>query len=192
MLAECRGSRRRLVWEIGGSWGGFAYQFKTICPNVTYLVTGIPDLLLVSAVYLMTAFPCARCHFYDPSSSTSVWRDWEDADFIFAPETAVADMDASPIDVTLDIMSLETMSVPRVSLHVQRAFDLGSRYFLSQVPGPCFPQDVPNPWRAVERLFWPHLIPPRLEASAFVLNDDQDAPSIDGPAHIVGWRRIRV
>ena len=36
-------ARRRVVWEIGGGWGGFAYHFKTLCPNVTYLITGSPS-----------------------------------------------------------------------------------------------------------------------------------------------------
>ena len=192
VLEDCRhDSPRRFVWEIGGGWGGFAGQFKTICPNVTYLITGIPELLLVSATYLMTAFPDAQCRFYEPSAGADLWQDWDQVDFIFAPESAVAHMQP-PVDVALDVMALRRMSDSRVSLHVQRAFDLGARYFFSQLPGTCFPLDVPKTWSAIARFYWPHLIPPRIEASAFVTEDEQAVPLIDDYAHLVGWRRIRV
>ena len=192
VLEECRHDNpRRFVWDIGGGWGGFARQFKTICPNVTYLITGIPELLLVSATYLMTVFPNARCRFYEPSAAEGLWQGWEQVDFIFAPESAVARMQP-PIDAVLDVMALRHMTDSRLSVHVQRAFDLGARYVFSQLPGPCFPLDVPRVWRAIGRLYWPHLIPPRIEASAFVTEDEQAVPLIDDYAHLVGWRRIRV
>lgn len=193
VLGDCRGGGgRRLVWEIGGGWGGFAFQFKTVCPNVTYLMTGIPELLLVSAVYLMTAFPAARCRFYDPASGAGLWNDWEQIDFIFAPDDAVADLHAPAIHVTLDLMSLRNMSGARVALHVQRAFDLGSRYFFSQLPGPCFPEEVPETWQAIERRYWLHQVPPPLDADAFAVDDFQRAPVIDDYAQTVGWRRLVV
>ena len=40
------GAPRRLVWEIGGGWGGFAYQFKTLFPNTTYVIVDFPELFL--------------------------------------------------------------------------------------------------------------------------------------------------
>ena len=193
VLADCRGQGpRRLVWEIGGGWGGFAFQFKTVCPNVTYLITGTPELLLVSAVYLMTAFPAARCRFYGATSGAELWNEWEQVDFVFAPDAAAADLETPPIDLTLDIMALHHMSEPRVARHVQRAFDLGSRYFFSQAPGPCFREDVPDTWRAIGRLFWLHQVPPPLDAAFFVVDRFHDAPAIDDYAQAVGWRRLRV
>lgn len=192
VLGECRGQdRRRLVWEIGGGWGGFACQFKTVCPNVTYVITGMPELLLVSAVYLMTAFPAARCRFYGESPDAELWRDWRQIDFLFAPESAVPGLQTPPIDVTLDIMALRDMSDTRIGRHVQRAFDLGSRYFFSQISGPCFPQPLPHVWRAIERLYWLHQVPPPLDAAVFSVDFDE-APAIDDYAQAVGWRRLRV
>src|SRR5690606_25036470 len=38
------GAARRLVWEIGGGWGGFAYQFKTLFPDVTYVIVDFAEL----------------------------------------------------------------------------------------------------------------------------------------------------
>jgi hypothetical protein len=89
-------------------------------------------------------------------------------------------------------MTMRTMSAERVARHVQRAYDLGARYFFSQLPGPCFPQDTPDVWRAIERLFWAHQIPPRVEASAFVTEDEEQVPNIDDFAQMIGWRRLLV
>jgi hypothetical protein len=190
VLPEFRGQSRRVVWEVGGGWGGFAFQFKTVCPNVTYLITGIPEQLLVSAVYLMTAFPEARTRFYDASTSTGLWNDWQEVDFIFAPESVVATVDAPRLDAALDLMALRHMTADRASLHVRRAFELGARYVFSQMPGPCFPEQLPPAWQAVERFYWPHIVPPRLETAAFAVDDFDSAPVIDDYAHLVGWRRV--
>ena len=65
VLQEFRGNaERRLVWEIGAGWGGFPYQFKSLCPNVTYVISDFPELFLFSATYLMTAFPGAKVAFW--------------------------------------------------------------------------------------------------------------------------------
>ena len=193
VLADClEGRRRKLVWEIGGGWGGFAFQFKTLCPNTTYLITGLPECLLVSATYLMTAFPDARCRFDDPSGRAALWSDWEQADFVFAAATAVGEMAPPELHAVLDVMALRCMSDLRVSEHVRRAFDLGARYFFSQLPGPCFPEERPDVWRAIGERYWLHQIPPRLDAAAFAVDDFDSAPRIDDYAQMVGWRRMLV
>jgi hypothetical protein len=194
ILAECRhATQRRLVWEIGGGWGGFAYQFKTICPNVTYLITGIPELLIVSAVYLMAAFPGARCRFYDGASGADVWRGWEAVDFVFAPEAALPDIGPPRLDLTLDVMALRNMGTDRVWSHVQRSFDAGSRYFYSLLPDRerRSADERPAVWSGIERWYWPHPIPPRGEVDDAIVAVNPGAMPDSDYAHLIGWRRIR-
>jgi hypothetical protein len=185
-----RASQRRVVWELGGGWGGFAHQFKTICPNVTYLITGIPELLLLSAVYLMTAFPGARCRVLGEEPAGDVWRDWEDIDFIFAPEGAVPALQPPRIDLTLDIMALRNMGESRVRCHVHRSFTLGSRYFYSLMPGTSSAGEPPSAWKLIEQRYWTHPVPPRTD-EALLDEESSVAPDADY-AHLVGWRRMRV
>jgi hypothetical protein len=156
------------------------------------MITGRPELLLVAAVYLMTTLPEARCRFYDPSAGGDPWRDWEHVDFVFVPDAVVADLVTPPVDATLDIMSLQSMNDARIALHVERAFDLGSRYFFSQQPGPCFPQELPAAWQAVARHYWLHQIPPPLDVAAFAVERFDDTPVINDYAQAVGWRRVLV
>ena len=89
VLEEFRSNTdRRMVWEIGAGWGGFPYQFKTLCPNVTYVITDFPELFLFSATYLMTAFPDAKVRFWGEEPFAETLANWRDYDFIFAPNSA--------------------------------------------------------------------------------------------------------
>jgi hypothetical protein len=178
---------RRLVWEIGGGWGGFAYQFKRLCPNVTYLITGRPDTFLLSAVYLQAVFPGARCRFVDPATADAVWREWHDVDFVFATEDALPVLQPPQLDLTIDLTALRGMTAGRVDAHVRRAFDLGSRFFYSLLPGVPSADDVACTWARIERLFWPHPVPARRDQ---VRDDAPPAPDLF--SHLVGWRRLRV
>ena len=183
-------TERGLVWEIGGGWGGFGLQFKTLHPNVTYLITAVPELLLVSAVYLMTAFPDARFRLHRGCAHDDAWADWQQIDFILAPESELSSVKPPRVDLVVDLMSLRQMTDSRLERHVQHAFELGARYFYSLEPGQIFPAEPPPAWHAIERLYWPHPIPPRLDASVLAISANK-APAVDDYAHLIGWRRIR-
>jgi hypothetical protein len=182
VLGGLRTGGRRLVWEPAGGWGGFAYQLKTVCPDVTCLLTGLPDAFLISAVYLQTVWPNARCRFYDPLRPDDVWKNWEEADFIFAPMAALSDLRPPRLDLAVDILALQHMSPERADAHVQWAFDRGCRYFYSLHPGSCSTSARPAAWQIIERLYWLHPVAPRVE----VAKTDVDY------SHVVGWRRLRV
>ena len=98
MLPSCRGVERRLVWEVGGGWGGFACQFKTVCPNVTYLITARPELLLASATYLQAAFPSARVRVHE-GDAVATWAEWPRTDFVFATESSLPSLRPPAVDV---------------------------------------------------------------------------------------------
>jgi len=183
-------TQRRLVWEFGGGWGGFAFQFKTLCPNVTYVISGIPETLLVASVYLITTFPDARFRFYGERKEGDVWSDWQQTDFVFVPESEVASLRPPRLDLVADLMALRNMTNGRIAVHLQRAFDAGARYFYSLEPGPIFPVQPPPVWRIADMLYWTHPIPPRLDASVFSVSADR-APQVDDYAHLIGWRRLR-
>lgn len=78
--------RRRMVLEIGAGWGGFAYQFRTLFPQTTYVVLDFPELFLFSATYLMTVFPRARVRFWRKGGADI--RPMAGRGFHFRPESA--------------------------------------------------------------------------------------------------------
>jgi hypothetical protein len=155
------------------------------------LITGIPDTFLVSAVYLSAVLPGARCRFAT-EPSMDLWRDWEDVDFIFAPESALPVLQPPRLDLAIDMMALRNMSVDRARFHVQRAFDLRCPYLYSLMPPGTFAEQA-TVWGLIERLYWPHPIPARREQwSRPMVGVDPEPPPEHEEAHLVGWRRMRV
>jgi hypothetical protein len=183
--------RRRTVWEIGGGWGGFAYQFKTLCPNVTYLITGVPDLFLVSAVYLMTLFPNARVRFFDPAQPDAFWEDWHTVDLAFAPEWIVPRMQPPSLDLTLDVMTLERQRRDRIEMHVRRAYELGCRYFFSVGPAGDADAGGALPVKpTVTRWYWPHPVSTHAGLTKRLALGAGKRGQIER-TYFLGWRRLR-
>lgn len=187
VLSALRGPSRRVVWEIGGGWGGFAYHLKTMCPNVTYLVTGLPERLLVSAVYLMSVIPGVRVRLHGEAGAVDAWADWEQVDFVFAVEGTTSGMRPPRLDLTIDMNELRHMPAARATAHVARAFEWGSPYFYSVLPCPAADEPC-SPWPAIERWYWPHPVPRFAERSTAYA---RTIPAEEDFAHLMGWRRLR-
>jgi hypothetical protein len=181
---------RRVVWEIGGGWGGFAYQFTRVCPGITYVISGSPEQLLVSAVYLAGVVPEARCHLHGAAAGVNAGDAW-DADFVFVPGHLIAAVRPPRLDLTLDLLALRTMTDSRVTAHVQRSFDLGARYVFALRPGVSSPADA-RVEQTIERWYWPHPVPPRRDPRELMaVGGDPSKLPPPSLACLAGWRRIR-
>ncbi|MBI4263004.1 MAG: putative sugar O-methyltransferase [Acidobacteria bacterium] len=104
---------RPLVCEIGGGWGGFAYQFKTLFPRATYVIVDFPELFLFSATYLATVFPQARIVFAGTDDAAAI-EGWRDADVVFVPHTRSRLVSALPLDLTVNMVSFQEMTDTQV------------------------------------------------------------------------------
>ena len=183
-------AERRVVWEIGGGWGGFAYQFKRLCPNVTYVITAPVEQFLFSAVYLMSLFPDAQCRFPTDGSATAWDNNGQPADFVFVPEESVAAIEPPRLDLTLDVMALRAMEPSRACAHVRRAYEVGSRFFYTMQP--YGDPDGSHVLKSLERYFWLHPVPPRRDPRLVSVAAETGEPLADPDfAHVVGWRRLR-
>jgi hypothetical protein len=191
VLQEFRGNAdRRLVWEIGAGWGGFAYQFKTLCPNVTYLITDLPELFVLSATYLTTAFPEAKVCFWGEEPIERTFEHWRDYDFIFMPHTALPALTPDRLDLAINMVSFQEMTQEQVTNYVSRAHALNCRllYSLNRDRSQYNPE-LESVSAIVSRFYWPHEVP--------VLDVPYtkwigDTPSDKDYKHIVGWRRAKL
>jgi len=113
------GVQRRLTWEIGGGWGGFAYQFKILFPHTTYVIVDFPELFLFSATYLSTMFPQATVRYW--REDQRVLDDWQQADFIFIPaDRADAIREGAP-DLLVNLVSFQEMRSAQVEAYAALA-----------------------------------------------------------------------
>jgi hypothetical protein len=130
VLTQFRDGTRRVVIEPGPGWGGFAYQFHTLFPNTCYVLVDLPELFLLSSVYLATLFPEARVAFWDDAKPLTP-DEIVDHDFVFIPYTSFPDVGFDRVDLALNMVSFQEMTTAQVEGYVQRFHELGCRFLYS-------------------------------------------------------------
>jgi len=179
---------RRLVWEIGGGWGGFAYQLETLCPNVTYVITDFPELFLFSATYLMTLFPECRVRFFGDVPAERLFDDWESIDFVFVPNYALDSFGPPRLDLTLNMVSFQEMTRAQVEGYVRRSHELGAPFLYSlNREKSSYNTEIDSVSSIIDRWYWPHDVSPMPMGYQRMLDEP---PAPNDYRHIVGWRRV--
>ena len=191
VLQEFRSQpERRLVWEIGAGWGGFPYQFKTLCPNVTYVITDLPELFLFSATYLLTVFPNARARFFGEVPPDQTFDGWQDLDFIFIPHTFHDAVRPQRVDLTINMVSFQEMTTAQVSGYVRRAYDWNCPFLYSlNRDRSSHNVELSGVWEIVDRHYWSHefkILPVNYQK----MLDEPPGPPEREYKHVIGWRRI--
>ncbi len=132
ILADLRdGDDRKLVWEIGAGWGGFAAAFKTLFPETTYLISDLPETMLFSATYLLTRFPDAKFAFVPDVDVSKLSETALEYDFIFTPNVVLEQLVLPRVDLALNMVSFQEMSTAQVDAYMRRAHELGARFLYS-------------------------------------------------------------
>ena len=116
---------RKIVVEIGGGWGGFAYQLKTLFPEITYVIIDLPQAFLFSAVYLKTLFPAAKIFLYGDQPATGWTDDPKAYDFIFLPHYLIENLKLDDIFLVINMVSFQEMTSAQVDNYVSKAAQLG-------------------------------------------------------------------
>ena len=194
-------SSRRVVWEIGGGWGGLAYTFKQLAPSTCYVITDLPQAFLFSAVYLMSALPEARVAFHGDGPIEDLVAS---SDFVFTPNWALEELALPQLDLTINMVSFQEMTDAQVAAYVDKAWDLGSSYLYSyNRDASRYNEEISSVAEIVERRFWPHEIPidpapplpedlaERKRARAEEKQRRAVEKRREGYRHIVGWPRER-
>ena len=114
-----RAAGRPVIVEIGGGWGGLAYQLKTLIPGALYVIVDLPELFLFSAVYLAALFPEARQVFWGAEPDADAR--WREADFVFVPNTHAAAIAQCAPAALLNVASFQEMTGPQVDAYAALA-----------------------------------------------------------------------
>jgi putative sugar O-methyltransferase len=191
VLEEFRGAgERKLVWEVGAGWGGFPYQFKTLCPNTTYLISDFPELFIFSATYLMTLFPGAKVRFWGEEPADRIFANWRDYDFIFTPNTALTDLTPDRLDLAVNMVSFQEMTTAQVTSYVAKSHALGARFLYSlNRERSAMNHELDSVTRVISKYFWPRDVQV-LKVSYQKMMDE--APSKTDYKHVIGWKRIKI
>jgi hypothetical protein len=190
--------RRRVVWEIGAGWGGMAYTFKTLCPEVSYVIVDLPQAILFSATYLKTLLPEAKFAFHGDAPLAELVPA---SDFVFVPNSALPGFDPPRLDLTINMVSFQEMTDAQVEAYVETARRLGSDYLYSlNRDRSGYNRELSSVTEIIARHFWPHVIPvlevPYTKLPAERREGKKKQPKPTRPQatrleyqHLVGWRR---
>ncbi len=119
------------VLEVGAGWGGFAYQFKTLFPDSTYIIVDLPPTMLFSATYLATQFPKAKMFIYGRDDVKLLKTNLLDYDFVFIPHYAFPDVELQQLDLAINMVSFQEMTTEQVSGYMRRLATLGCKNLYS-------------------------------------------------------------
>ena len=128
VLPTLRQRERPVVCEIGAGWGGFAFQFRTLFPNSTYVIVDFPELFLFSATYLGTVFPDARLAFVGAGGDAA---DVHDADFEFVPQALAGRDTIGQPDLVVNMVSFQEMTDGQVRRYADIAASTGCPFIYS-------------------------------------------------------------
>lgn len=127
LLSFLRGEKnqKKMVLEIGAGWGGFAYQFKTLFPEVCYIIVDLPQSMLFSIVYLKTVFGEGNFYVYEEASFKEAMQDPKKYDFIFLPNYIWPQLNLRGVNLAINMVSFQEMKTVDVEGYVSRLADLG-------------------------------------------------------------------
>ena len=197
-------AEHQTVVEIDAGWGGFAYQFKTLCPNVTYVIVDRPARFLFSAVYLMNRFPNAVVRFIEKSSDTVLDAGWQDVDFLFVPDSSFEALRFERLDLMINLVSFESMPIRRVETYIRWAYerDCPLVYSFNRDRDPAN-DDLASLTETIRSRYWPHDIPVmpvdfhemldgvvRGKSLRARLQRQRQRQGRGEYRHIIGWRRL--
>ena len=131
VIEQLRAPGRHRVLEIGAGYGGFAYQIKTLFPDISYTIVDLPPTLLFSATYLKAVFPDAHMKFYGEVAHDALFDDLDRVDFLFLPAHAFSRLPIPQADVAVNLASFQEMTTGQVTAYVQKLADSGCRQLYS-------------------------------------------------------------
>jgi hypothetical protein len=129
LLSQFRGPQleRKVVMEIGSGWGGFAYQFKKLAPNTTYICLDLPPTMIFSGVYLTTLFPDAKALFYGEKDFDKKIQNLTDYDFVFVPHYYWPELQAQGgLDLAINMVSFQEMTTGQVDGYAKGVAAMGA------------------------------------------------------------------
>lgn len=119
------------VWlEIGAGWGGFGHAVKTRFPGVTYVMVDLPQTMIFSATYLMSAFPDAKIALYPEVPADEIAANLRDYDFVFLPHYVFPEIELD-LDLAINMVSFQEMTTEQVAGYVRNLARMGTRRLYS-------------------------------------------------------------
>lgn len=118
-------SSRKTILEIGAGWAGFAYQFKSLFPETTYVIVDVPQSILFGGTYIKTVFPESKICFIEREKKMCENLAVSDYDFVFIPHYCYGSLNFSRPDLVINTVSFDQMTTKQVNGYVRKTKEWG-------------------------------------------------------------------
>jgi len=156
---------------------------------VTFVISDFPELFLYSATYVMTAFQGAKVAFWGEEPIERIFDRWQELDFIFLPNTSLAEMKPPRLDLTINMVSFQEMTDAQVDAYVAKAHALNCPFVYSlNRDKSAYNPEIESVSEIISRYYWPREI--EVLPVPYTKNLGEQ-PSANDYKHIIGWRRVK-
>ena len=118
-----------VVAEIGGGFGGFAYNLLRKNRPLTYINFDLPENLLISSYYLSMAFPEKKILLYDSSSMPLDRIVLEEYDAVMMPNFMLPYLQDKSVELFINTISFSEMEYDTICEYFFQIDRIGARYF---------------------------------------------------------------
>jgi putative sugar O-methyltransferase len=117
-----------VVAEIGGGFGGFAYNLLKQAPGVTYLDFDLPENLIIASYTLGMAFPDRRILLYDSQEQDLSPETLKNFDVILMPNFMLPKLRDESVDLLVNTISFSEMEYATIQEYFLQAGRVSSQY----------------------------------------------------------------
>jgi len=118
-----------VVAEIGGGLGVVAY-YLTRDYNIKYVGFDLPEILVISQYYLMTAFPEKKFLLYGERPDEYITSDMiEKYDYVLMPNFMLSKLGNNSVDVFINFHSLSEVSPETIKEYIEHIARVSKGYF---------------------------------------------------------------
>jgi hypothetical protein len=120
-----------VIAEIGGGYGGFAYQLQKTIP-CKYIDFDIPEVGMVAQYYLMMTFPEKKFLLYGETQEDLTKELLNQYDIIMMPNFVLPRLASQSVDLFINTASLSEMNHNTVKEYISNIARVTKRYFFHE------------------------------------------------------------
>jgi hypothetical protein len=121
-------SKKKVVTELGGGFGGLAYYLARDNSSVTYVDFDLPETLALASYYLMTTVPNVPITLYGEGGISKEALDAPG--ILMMPSFEIMKMPSSSVAVSFNSYSLAEMSPSTIQVYIDQIARVTNRHFL--------------------------------------------------------------
>jgi putative sugar O-methyltransferase len=140
-----------VIIEIGGGFGGLAYQIVKSISYVKYIGFDLPENIFLQSYYLSCAFPKLKILTYYKDMTEITQNTISKYDIILLPDFMIKEVESYVADLIINIRSFSEMPVSTIEEYYRQIDRLGHLFFFHEnlfkdrldglygIPSPGFP-----------------------------------------------------